>query len=121
VIQEPGTIDHLLVGCVFARDFWFRLLGQVNLQGLAPHPGECSTMEWWRRASEQVQGIAEKGLNPLIMLGLWTLWNHRNGCVFERIIPSFEVAIRRPDEERELWKMARAKSLALLTARIPGV
>jgi len=29
--QEHEGIDHLLVGRVFARHFWFRLLGQVNL------------------------------------------------------------------------------------------
>jgi hypothetical protein len=34
--QDPESIDHLLVGCVLAREFWCRLLGQVNLQGFAP-------------------------------------------------------------------------------------
>jgi hypothetical protein len=34
--REPETIDHLLVGCVFTREFWFTLLGQVSLQSLAP-------------------------------------------------------------------------------------
>jgi hypothetical protein len=24
--QEDETVDHLLVGCVFTRDLWFRLL-----------------------------------------------------------------------------------------------
>jgi hypothetical protein len=28
--QEPETIDHLLIGCVLARNYWFRLLGQVD-------------------------------------------------------------------------------------------
>lgn len=81
--QEPDTIDHLLVGCVFARTFWFRLLGQVNLQGLAPQMGEENTMQWWKRCSEQLQGIARKGLNSLITLGLWILWNHRDECLWQ--------------------------------------
>jgi hypothetical protein len=34
--QDQETIDHILVGCVFARSFWFQLLGQVNLSGFAP-------------------------------------------------------------------------------------
>jgi hypothetical protein len=34
--QDEESIDHLLVSCVFAREFWCRLLGQVNLQGTAP-------------------------------------------------------------------------------------
>ena len=78
-------------------------------------------MQWWSRNSEQLQGIAKKGLNSLIPLGLWTLWNHRNGCVFDKIKPNLEVAIRRAEEEIVLWKFAGAKYLALLTAPIPGV
>jgi hypothetical protein len=105
------------VGCVFARSFWFQLLGQVNLPGFAPQLGEVKTMEWWSRISEQLQGI---GLNFLITLGLWTLWNHRNGCVFYRVKPSLEGAIRRA-EEIVVWKFAGAKHLALITAPILGV
>jgi hypothetical protein len=78
-------------------------------------------MEWWRRVSEQVQGMAEKGLNSLIILGFWTIWNHRDRCVFDKITPSVNVAIRRAEEERELWEMAGAKSLSLLTGPIPGL
>ena len=49
------------------------MLGQVNLSGFAPKVGEAKTMKWWSRISEQLQGIAKKGLNSLITLGLWTL------------------------------------------------
>jgi hypothetical protein len=31
--------------------------------------------------------IARKGLNSLISLGLWILWNHRNACVFDGLSP----------------------------------
>jgi hypothetical protein len=50
--QDQETIDHILVGCVFARSFWFQLLGQVNLSGFAPKVGEAKAMEWWSRSSE---------------------------------------------------------------------
>lgn len=30
--QDHETLDHKLIGCVFAREFWFKLLFQVNLQ-----------------------------------------------------------------------------------------
>jgi hypothetical protein len=29
--QEMETIDHFLVNCVFARNYWFKLLRKVNL------------------------------------------------------------------------------------------
>jgi uncharacterized membrane protein len=82
-------------------------------------PGEGKAMEWWRRASEQVQDIAEKGLNSVRILGFWTIWNHRNSCVFDKITPN--AAIRRAEEERVLWEMAGAKNLSLLIVPIPGL
>jgi hypothetical protein len=34
--QADETIDHVLTNCVFARQFWFNLLGRFNLQILPP-------------------------------------------------------------------------------------
>jgi hypothetical protein len=45
--QQRETIDHLLTCCVFARDFWFQLLQQINLQQLEPQPHDGSFMNWW--------------------------------------------------------------------------
>jgi hypothetical protein len=44
--KEQETPDHLLIGCVFARDFWFKLLSQVNLQNMASHLVDASFMGW---------------------------------------------------------------------------
>lgn len=63
--------------------------------------------------------MAKKWLNFLITLGLWTLLNHRNGCVFDRIKPSLEVAIKRIEdiansiEEVFVWGWAGASGLCL--------
>jgi hypothetical protein len=75
--------------------------------------GETKAMEWWSRSSEQLQGIAKKGLNSLITLGLWTLWNHRNICVFDRVTPSLEGAIRLLEELRKklLFGILRGPSI----------
>jgi hypothetical protein len=78
-------------------------------------------MQWWKSYNDQLQQIAKKGFNSLIILVLWSIWNHRNRCVFDGLSPNLETAIRRAKEERELWELAGAKSLALLTAPIPGV
>jgi hypothetical protein len=85
--QEQEFINHLLVGCVFARQFWFILLQRVELAALAPLPAVASFDEWWRQASDSVSGIVRKGLNPLIMLGAWTIWWHRNKCLQWKISP----------------------------------
>jgi hypothetical protein len=47
--QEEENIDHLLLSCVFTRQFWFSFLQRVNLQELAPQLENISFMEWWRR------------------------------------------------------------------------
>jgi hypothetical protein len=75
-------------------------------------------MLWWKRCSDQLHGIARKGLNMLISLGLWILWNHRNACVFDNLSPCLNVAIKITKEERDLWVLGGAKNLDLLTAPI---
>lgn len=92
--QEKETIDHLLAGCVFAHEFWYHFLKQVNLQILAPQQHVHSFMEW-RSTSSQVQGIASHGLNSHIILGAWTLWNTRNSYVFDKINPIMEAALKK--------------------------
>jgi hypothetical protein len=41
--------------------------------------------------------------------------------VFGGLSPNLDAAIRRAGEEKEVWKLARAKNLALLMAPIPGI
>jgi hypothetical protein len=71
--QMEETMDHLLVSCVFSRQFWFNLLRQVQLQDLTPQPDNNSFMEWWGNLNNQVTGPTKKGLNSIIILGAWTI------------------------------------------------
>jgi hypothetical protein len=72
--QEEENIDHMLLPCVFARQFWFSFLQRVNLEELPPQLENISFMERWRRIDEESLGSIQKGLNSLIILGAWTLW-----------------------------------------------
>jgi hypothetical protein len=119
--QEQETLDHMLIGCVFAREFWFKLLLQVNLQLLAPQSEDSAFLERWRVLCAKVSGIARDGLNSLVILGVWTLWKQRNGYVFYNKSPSINDGIRRVGLEVDLWEMAGAKKLSLLTTPIPGL
>ena len=47
--QDEETINHLLLSCVFAGDFWFRLFHRVGLQILAPRIGEELFDDWWEK------------------------------------------------------------------------
>jgi hypothetical protein len=80
--QEPP--DHLLIGCVFARDFWFKLQTQVNLQSMASQLVDASFIGWWRWLGTQIHGVAGEAVNSLIILGAWTLWKHQNSCLRQK-------------------------------------
>jgi hypothetical protein len=79
--QEDENIDHLLVSCVFSRQFWYHVLRQVGHHSLTPQPTYLLFDDWWERGSMATSGLTRKGLNSLIILGAWTIWNHRNRCL----------------------------------------
>jgi hypothetical protein len=62
--------------------------------------------------------MAMRGLNSLIALGAWILWNPRNRIVFDGISPSVSAALCQAREEQQLWEMAGAKGLSFLAATI---
>jgi hypothetical protein len=68
----------------------------------------------------QISGIAQKGINSLIILGAWTLWKQRNRSVFDSFPPNMGAAISQFNQELERWVLAGARDLSLLTALIPA-
>jgi hypothetical protein len=55
---------------------------KVALHSLSPQPGELSFDDWWAKVSAQVDGQVRQDLNSIAILGAWSIWNHRNRCVF---------------------------------------
>jgi len=104
--QATESIDHLLVLCVFAREFWFRLFSQIGLQAFSPQHTETSFHNWWERVSNVASEMLRKGINSLIILGEWTLWTHRNKCVFDGAAPSVAGALAVAEDERRSWSLA---------------
>jgi hypothetical protein len=43
--------------------------------------------------SSSVSRITAKGLNSVLILGAWTLWQHRNACLFDGALPSLSAAL----------------------------
>jgi hypothetical protein len=64
--QEEETLDHLLIFCVFTREFWFHLLRPFGLESLAPQPELFFFMNWWEQIIGVMVGLPGKGLNSLI-------------------------------------------------------
>jgi hypothetical protein len=44
--QQPESINHLLVSCVFSRQVWLELLQRANLHVLIPQPEELNFDDW---------------------------------------------------------------------------
>jgi hypothetical protein len=76
--QAEESIDHLLVFCVFSKQFWFHMLHQIGLHMLAPQLNEHSFDSWRERTNMAASGLLKQGINSLINLMSWTIWNHRN-------------------------------------------
>jgi hypothetical protein len=68
------------------------------MQELVPQ-AEASFEEWWRLATQHVEGLAKKGFNSLVILGAWSIWKHRNRCVFDDLRPSVGVALQLARDE----------------------
>ena len=56
------------------------LLRNVGLQHLCPQQNEYFDGRW-DRISKEVVDVLRKGLNSLVILGTWTLWNDHNKCI----------------------------------------
>jgi hypothetical protein len=118
--QEDKNINHILVSCVFTRQFWFHLLLWLGLAALCPSPSEDSLDEWWSSSVNLVDGPRKIGFNSLVILGAWAIWRHRNDCVFKGISPNLSSVLGLAETDLILWCMTRAKGLSMLSALAPA-
>jgi hypothetical protein len=71
---------------------------------------------WWDRRLLLFSG---KGLNSLMIFGTWTLWVHRNKCVFDGASPRVACALMLAVEVLHFWNLARARGITHLLALAP--
>jgi hypothetical protein len=86
----------------------------VGLGAFAPQVSEISFQEWWRQVLSSVSTPNRKGLNSLIILGAWTLWRHRNDCVFKGAAPCLATTLVMAGEQLVTCNMVREKGLAMI-------
>nr|ACF87181.1 unknown [Zea mays] len=112
--QAVESINRLLVGCVFAKQFWLELVKIGCWQGLCPQQDDHSFETWWMGSSSRVIETARKDFNSFVILGAWIIWKHRNRCVFHGCSLSLVVALRAAREEAVLWSLTEIKALSSL-------
>ena len=67
---------------------------------------------WWEMVSSTVGDMLRKGMNSLIILGAWTLWTHRNKCVFDGTAPNIAGALAVGEDKGKAWSLAGARGLS---------
>ena len=75
------------------------------------HGGHAQTLVLMTRLKE--------GLNSIIILGAWSIWNQRNRCVFDGIQLSLNSVMGSVRDEFFLWSSARAQGISSLLALEP--
>ena len=73
------------------------------------------------QASARVADQAKKGLNSVVILVVWSLWNHRNRCVFDGLQPSLSGLLSTIRDELHLWHLAGAQDLLISSPCSPMV
>lgn len=58
-------------------------------------------MGWWEKVVKSTRDLAMRGLNSLIALGSWILWNHQNRIVFDGLPPSVSASLCQVREEQQ--------------------
>jgi hypothetical protein len=109
--QEDETVQHILTNGVFARQFWHDFLSQIGLTAVVPKRRDVCFVDRWRKASSKIPKGKRKGFNSVVILGAWSLWNHRNRCVFDGARPCLESLKEGFREELQLWFLAGVKNL----------
>ncbi|KQJ96244.1 hypothetical protein BRADI_3g21782v3 [Brachypodium distachyon] len=101
--QEPGTIDHLLIGCVVTRQIWWKILCAWGaIQWLLD--ARSSLAEWW--GNVHLHGSSRKNLATAATLVFWMIWKHRNAIVFDGETSGIDKILRAIQVEGAAWKNA---------------
>ena len=101
--QHGETLDHILVSCVFTREVWHLVHMATDRPDLAPRIDEPLKEQciWTELAHAN-----RRTTRAICILGLWELWKHRNGIVFDGASPSTNHVIERINTEGKIWRQA---------------
>lgn len=104
--QHEETLNHLLASSLFTKTF------QLNLQPdefFFSKIGGQLGIGWNKGAYSN-----KKGLNSVVMLGAWSIWKHRNNCVFDVTFPDVASALLIAMEKLHDWDLARVEGISCL-------
>lgn len=114
--QEDETINHILVNCVFSRQFWFFLLQRWGSLLFVRSRLMLSSMTGGRIVLTPWERSSRKGSTLLLC---WEIgfFGGKGMTVFNGKSPYLATALISAGNELWCWSSAGAKGLALLTAQ----
>ena len=92
--------------------------GSLFFDGLvSPHSlhSHVSFDSLWEKVEASFAGDMRKGLNSLVILGVWSVWKHRNDCFFNGAVPNVITVLSLAMDEARLCCLAGARGLTLLS------
>ena len=107
-LQEEDTIEHILIQCPNARQVWFRLFQEIQLQVATPTEHD-ELQTWWLREASTCAKKDRKNFNVTVIMACWSLWKHRNAWAFSDTRKQYPVEqhVRVLVDEVQLWIRAR--------------
>ena len=101
--QSEETINHILLGCVFARMVWHEVCTALGRHNWVPTT--VDTLVTWCQSKFSADGRL-RDHRTILVLVCWELWKHRNGIVFDGESPSSARIGTRILEEGKAWPAA---------------
>jgi hypothetical protein len=95
----------MLLGCVYAREVWFRFFRPSGLQHLAPDH-DANLPDWWCDSRKRVPKAQRKGFDSMVVLACWGLWKERNRRVFNNAMAQAAQLSSWIMEEGRWWAVA---------------
>lgn len=111
--QHDETIDHLLLGCVYSREVWFKMLRPLILQRLTPTANSILA-DWWCTSRKSLPKETRKTFDSLLVLVCWELWKERNRRVFNDEARQASNLVSQIRQEAHCWSQAGFRSLGSL-------
>jgi hypothetical protein len=97
---------HLLLYCVYNREFWFLMLWHLGLQRFTPPTDVTELVDWWLPCRKLLLKQLRKQFDTLVVLGCLLLWLERNSRVFCRSSQRPRQLLAQFQEEAVAWTAA---------------
>lgn len=110
--QEIETCDHLLAGCVVARQLWFAVLAPVGVADLAPANND-DLATWWLSRRRRLDSAARPAFDSRVLLVCWILWKERNDSTFSS---GMQELLLKLTYEADDWVQAGFRTLAVFAS-----